>query len=152
MITLPWLLTIVLPASLLIAACTGEAAVPDAPPREDTTYFPAWSTDGQYLAYSSNRTGNWELYRLHVADDREEQLTNDGATDLGVSWHPDGRRLAFWSDRTRRAQLHELDLQDLRTRVLLESDANDRWPAWSPDGRELAFVSDRAGQSDVYVC
>ena len=120
-------------------------------PREDTTYFPAWSSDGTSLAYSSNRTGDWEIYRRRMPDGAEQRLTFDSGTDLGVSWHPSGERVAFWSNRTTKAQLHELDLSNLRVRVISASKSNDRWPAWSPDGRELAFVSDRAGQNDVYV-
>lgn len=135
----------------LMCSGAGGSAADGAPPREDTTYFPSWSADGEFLAYSSNRTGDWEIYRLRVKDSSEERLTFDAGTDLGVSWHPRGSRLAFWSNRSGKGQLYELDVQSRTARQVASSESNDRWPAWSPDGRELAFVSDRAGQNDVFV-
>lgn len=58
---------------------------------------PAWSPDGRFLLFASDRTGIFDLYALEVATGAVRQVTNveSGAFQPAVS--PDGRTLAFVS-------------------------------------------------------
>jgi tricorn protease len=58
----------------------------------------AWSPDGQWLAYFSDATGEYELYVMQ-SDGRGEtkQLTRDGTTfPSGPTWSPDSKQNAFY--------------------------------------------------------
>lgn len=56
---------------------------------------PAWSPDGKFLAFTSERTGKSNLFVLRVAGGEAEQLT-DVKSGVGVfAWSPDGRQIAF---------------------------------------------------------
>ena len=52
----------------------------------------AWSPDGQHLAFSSTRTGAWEVFIIEIATRALTQLTSieDGVGSAAPDWSPDG--------------------------------------------------------------
>jgi tricorn protease len=102
--------------------------------------FPAWSPDGKYVAYLSDRSGEYELYmRLSNGEGQEERITNDGKVyRYHPVWSPDSRKLAF-SDKTGR-----LFFVDTGGKVPKEVDKDDyesiRSYSWSPDSRWLTYA------------
>jgi DNA-binding winged helix-turn-helix (wHTH) protein/Tol biopolymer transport system component len=55
------------------------------------------SPDGRWMAYESNRTGRYEVYRRPVADGLEQQVSTEGAG--APSWSSDGRYIYFTSSK-----------------------------------------------------
>lgn len=53
---------------------------------------PAWSPDGRYLLFESNRSGNFEIYRYRISDGTLDRLTHHPARDLAPAWQPLFRR------------------------------------------------------------
>lgn len=61
---------------------------------------PAWSPDGALLFFMSrDRHGNWEIYRLSVADGAVTRMTTSNSNDVLPAVSPDGTQVAFLSDR-----------------------------------------------------
>jgi len=58
---------------------------------------PAASPDGQRIAFSSNRSGYWDLYLLDLISGEVTQLTHTPEYDAWPSWSPDGQWLAYES-------------------------------------------------------
>jgi Tol biopolymer transport system component len=56
---------------------------------------PAFSPDGNWLSYISNRTGSAEIYLKSLLDGHEVALTHLGARINSYSWSPDSRKIAF---------------------------------------------------------
>lgn len=58
---------------------------------------PAWSPDGQWIAYFSDATGEYELYVTQSDGKGEDrQLTEDGTTfRYSPTWSPDSKYLTF---------------------------------------------------------
>jgi uncharacterized protein YraI len=56
-------------------------------------------TLGSQLLFSSNRSGNWEVYRVQADGSDLVQLTNHPGFDGPAAFSPDGRRIAFVSNR-----------------------------------------------------
>jgi len=109
------------------------------------------SPDGEWLAFDSNRRGNFDIYRLHLPDGQLDQLTDDPTDDFIPSWSPDGEEIAFYSFRHGTRDLFVMRA-DGSSEVRLTSDsAQDRYPNWSPDGNSLAFYSDRSGIQAPWV-
>jgi Tol biopolymer transport system component len=104
----------------------------------------AWSPDGQELAFTSNRSGNEEIWAV---DPRQEgaaprQLTDDGAGDWVPAYYPDGSRIAFVSDRTGEPEIWSMarDGTDLRNLTNHPQHFDGNWSlSWSPDGSTLAY-------------
>jgi len=66
---------------------------------DSTDSYPAWSSDGQYLAFSSQqRHGNWEIYLLKVADQQILRLTNRVGTDTTPVFGPCGQEIYLRTD------------------------------------------------------
>ena len=62
--------------------------------------YPAWSPDGQMLAYESNQAGNWDIWVVQPGSSQPVNRTVDYAgVDRGFAWSPDGSQIAFLSDR-----------------------------------------------------
>jgi Tol biopolymer transport system component/DNA-binding winged helix-turn-helix (wHTH) protein len=99
--------------------------------------FPAISPDGAYMAYSSNRGGDFEIYVMQLAPGgREIQITSDGGRNFQPAWSPDGQFIVYHSQK--RGGLWLMPAMGGVTRRLTEFGSK---PAWSPDGQQIAFQS-----------
>lgn len=56
---------------------------------------PTWSPDGRYVAFTSDRSGKANLYRMRVDGGEAEQLTEVKSGVGTFAWSPDGSQIAF---------------------------------------------------------
>jgi tol-pal system beta propeller repeat protein TolB len=109
---------------------------------------PAFSPDGQRIAFVSARNGNMDIYSMNSDGSDLKQLTDDPARDLSPAWSPDNMRLAFVSERRGGADIFLMNA-DGSSPVRLTTNGHN--PAWSPDGQQIAFVSTRDGNAEIYL-
>ena len=114
--------------------------------------YPAWSSDGARIVFSSNRTNSSEMYQKTVGIKAGRETLLYGSR--GSFRHPmdssrDGRYLLY---RTGFPDLWALQLDGLReVSVIPAGLAEIRWPQFSPDGRWIAFQSNASGRNEIYV-
>ncbi|MCI0567204.1 MAG: hypothetical protein L0Z52_03320, partial [Acidobacteria bacterium] len=126
--------------------------------------WPTWSPDGSVLAFSSNRSGNYEIYVRRVEGGQDVNITNDPADDYQPAFSPDGQSVAFVSSRSSRTGMVRIGSNyglEFRTfggdlwivpslggqaRRLAE---NANFPAWHPDGARLVYVSGPEGHRSI---
>ena len=77
-------------------------------------YNAAFSADGQWIVFTSHRSGFADIYRVHQDGTGFERLTNDPAFDDQGVLSPDGKSLAFVSSRSGQADIWILDLATRR--------------------------------------
>jgi len=61
--------------------------------------YPRFSPDGKWIAFSSNRYGNYDVFVVPAAGGAAKQLTWHSANDTVVGWTPDSKRVIFQSPR-----------------------------------------------------
>jgi len=111
---------------------------------------PAWSPDGQNLAYVSFEGGASAVYVQRLSSGERTRVSARSGINGAPAWSPDGRRLALTLSRDENLDIYILDLgTQTLTRVTTDSSI-DTEPEWAPDGRSLYFTSDRAGSAQVY--
>ncbi|MBI5837444.1 MAG: PD40 domain-containing protein [Candidatus Eisenbacteria bacterium] len=113
---------------------------------------PQWSPDGKWIAYFSDRSGEYEIH-VCGSDGKtpDRQVTRGGGTfRYSLSWSPDSKKLAF-SDKTRTlfwcdvtsGEIHKVDQGGFSE--LLDY-------SWAPDSRWIAYGKDGANQlSRIWV-
>ena len=109
------------------------------------------TADQRSLLLSSDRAGNFDVWRLPTTGGEMTRLTVEPTFDWGPSESPDGTEIAFHSFRSRDRDIWVMPAQGGPARVLAPHPGMDEQPSWSPDGREIAFSSHRGGHKDVCV-
>ena len=115
---------------------------------------PAWSPDGERIAFDSRRDANdgtREIYVMNADGSGVTRLTNNSADDGYSAWSPDGNRIAFVSDRDGDWEIYVMNADGSGVTRLTNNSAFDLEPAWSPDGNRIALRSQRDGNYEIYV-
>src|SRR6266446_10815351 len=61
--------------------------------------YPRFSPDGKWIAFSSDRNGNYDVFVAPAAGGKVKQLTFHTGNDEVVGWSPDGKRVIFRATR-----------------------------------------------------
>jgi Tol biopolymer transport system component/C-terminal processing protease CtpA/Prc len=103
--------------------------------------YPLFSPDGNWIAFSSKRNGNWDIHVIPADGGGARQLTWHSGTEVPYGWSPDGKYLLFSSKRdTPNYSLYALDVNSGRDRLLTEDYAAINNPNYSPDGQQVVFA------------
>lgn len=111
---------------------------------------PAWSPDGQRLAYVSFEAKKPIVYVHTLATGQRQVVANFKGSNSAPTWSPDGSQLAVVLTKDGQSQLYVLNADGSGVRRLASSAGIDTEPAWSPDGQWIYFTSDRGGSPQIY--
>ena len=109
------------------------------------------SRDGRWIAFDSNRSGNYDIYRMPRTGGRADRLTTDSHDDFMPSWSPDGQSIAFYSFRTGNRDIFVMSAEGKDVQQLTNDPSHERYPAWSPDGQSVVFNSDKGGRPQLFI-
>ena len=113
---------------------------------------PAWSADGQWLAYVSFENRRSSVYVQQVRTGERRQVAARAGINGAPAWSPDGRKLALTlGGSSGNPDIYILDLYSQQLTRITDDPSIDTEPAWSPDGQSLYFTSDRAGGPQIYM-
>ncbi|WP_163567381.1 DUF11 domain-containing protein [Fodinicola feengrottensis] len=142
--------------SLTYAADAGSAPVKLS---TDTSSYrhPVLSPDGKRIAFSSNRSGQFNIWVVNIDGSGLMRITT-GSNDDWPAWSPNGQNIAFSSTRTDAAgDIYVTPAAGGATTRLTSSAGIDIQPAYSPDGTRIAFATTRfrggatSGPTDVAI-
>ena len=115
----------------------------------------SWAPDGNRFAYSSDRSGPFDIYvKDAVGGGAEKPLIENANWKYPESWSQDGRWLLYREiDPKTKGDLWIWPMAGTAGKATpyLTTPADEREPDFSPDGRFVAYVSDESGEAQVYV-
>ncbi|EJC6791758.1 Tol-Pal system protein TolB [Vibrio parahaemolyticus] len=111
---------------------------------------PAWSPDGQKLAYVSFQNGQAEIFIMNIYTGEREKITSYPRHNGAPRFSPDGNKLALVLSKTGTLQVYTFDLKTRKLTQITRSRSNNTEPFWHPDGKSLIFTSDRGGKPQIY--
>jgi Tol biopolymer transport system component len=99
----------------------------------------AWSPDGQWLVFASERDGNWNLYVVEAAGGPAQPLTDAPGDERDPIWSPDGQSIAFAYNQGAGWDIYTLPVATTDIRVVSSSEwsqitntpGDERYPVWS---------------------
>jgi dipeptidyl aminopeptidase/acylaminoacyl peptidase len=109
------------------------------------------SPDGLFVAFSWNRTGNWEIYQMRLDQtEAPRQISSGPGAKLVPRYSPDGARLSYVVDLDG-SECYDIWVCDLQSgeaaNLTPETDYTIQPKVnWSPDGSRLAFISNQSGR------
>jgi CHAT domain-containing protein/Tol biopolymer transport system component len=125
----------------------------------DVDLSPRISMDGQWMAYVSRTSGNFDIWIQNTSGGRARQLTTHKADDYYPAWDPKGKAIYFVSQRSDAAgDIWRQKLRNVEGQLLAKGEPEritdylgfDGYPSISPDGKKVAFVSDRSGREEIW--
>lgn len=111
---------------------------------------PAWSPNGQQLAYVSFESRKPVIFVHDVATGKRRLVANFKGSNSAPAWSPDGKTLAVTLTRDGGSQLYALDVASGDAKRLAMSPSIDTEPTYTVDGKFIYFVSDRGGAPQIY--
>ncbi len=105
--------------------------------------FATWSNDSKRIAYTSERSGRYQIFEYDFASETEEQITKLG-NDISPVYSSDGAYIAFIRN-AREIWVYDTQKKQERKLAQVYSDLppiNDKRSfAWSPDNKWIAFLT-----------
>ncbi len=115
---------------------------------------PAFSSDGQWVAFKREYEGRREIWTVSVSGGLPERFS-EGPSDLHPAFSPDATQLAYVSERSGASHIWVAPVSKGRRmgspRQIASRDATVGLPVWSPDGRQIAYVGGRPGGQDIWI-
>ncbi len=107
---------------------------------------PVWSPNGRWIAFSSNRDGNYDVFVIPAKGGEARQITFHSAGDYVTDWSPDGDWLLFTSSRHFPGPfLLEVNVDTGAERRVLWDQTSLQDARYSPDGKKVAIVRGPSG-------
>jgi len=117
---------------------------------EKIAIFPSWSSDGNYLAYTSYVRNKPDIVIREVNGGKERVIEREGI-NLAPAWHPAKYMLAATLSFSGNQEIYLLTGEGKIIKRITNNWASDLSPTWAPEGDKIAYVSNRSGSPQIYI-
>lgn len=112
--------------------------------------YPQWSPDGKWIAYISDKSGEFNIWLRDAVSGEEKMLTKDLKTYIfGLKWAPNSQYI-LWSEK--RNTLNLTEVATGKTEIVANS-GNGPINAynWSQDSRYITYVEPAKEMNDIII-
>ena len=100
---------------------------------------PIWSPDGKWVAFASDREGNWDIFAVPVDGGATTRLTYSSNTEIPSSWVGDKITMDAAYEKAA-SGIYTLDVTNLRMGEVFYTNFRLDTPVFSADGKKIAFT------------
>jgi TolB protein len=118
--------------------------------KRSITSFPAWSSNGRHLAFTSYDRGPVQIIIKDLKTMAESRVRYKGV-QISPAWVPNRFELTATLSRGGDQEIYLLTGKGKMIKRLTNSRGIDVDATWSPDGKKIAFVSKRSGRPQIYI-
>ncbi|MFN0104960.1 MAG: protein kinase domain-containing protein [Bryobacteraceae bacterium] len=113
---------------------------------------PNYSPDGRRIAFSSNRTGDFQIWACNGDGANLVQLTNVPSSQIGgrPRWSPDGKFISFHVRVDGKSDIYTVSEEGGASQRLTKDSVENAGASWSRDGSVIYFGSNRTGRFQIY--
>ncbi|WP_462169637.1 Tol-Pal system beta propeller repeat protein TolB [Pseudoalteromonas xiamenensis] len=113
---------------------------------------PAWSPDGQKLAYVTFENRQSQIYIQDLYTGKRQLIASYPGINGAPQFSPDGKQLllVLSKDGDGATEIYLLDLATKQERRLTRHRSIDTEPTWHPNGKDVVFTSERGGNAQIY--
>ena len=120
---------------------------------------PAWSPDGNWIAYTSDHDGDeqWDIFLVSPKTGEVTNLTTSPeSAEVEPAWSPDSKQLAY-ATKPKTGASYEIEMVDIATRHVTRltkdtpKELSNSGPIFSHDGKFVAYTQSHAGGKDSNI-
>ncbi len=111
---------------------------------------PVYSPAGDWVAFTSNRDGNLDLWKVSTSTGSVVRITEHAAEDWDPAFTADGRQVLWSSNRTGRFEVWMAEADGSNPRQVSHDGASAQNPTATPDGSWIVYTSARPDRPGVY--
>ncbi len=104
--------------------------------------MPAFSPDGKFIAFSSNRFGSYDCFIIPTQGGKAKRLTFDSGSDMVCGWSPDSKSVLFSSNRglgyPSFSNLYSVSIEGGQPVRITFDEGKDG--AFHPNGKQVAYT------------
>jgi len=118
-----------------------EGGTPKLVTNQGPSYLHGWSADDEYLIYTAERNGQYDIYQIPAAGGEEVQLTDQPTLDDGSEYSPGGESIYFNSVRTGTMEIWKMKPDGSDQEQITSDEYNNWFPHISPDGKWMVYLA-----------
>jgi TolB protein len=111
-----------------------------APSRAPSNANPAYSPDGEWVAFDSAREGHRDIHVVRARGGAPRRVSHDPGDETRPAWNADGSRILFWSDAGGTPALRSVPFAGGASEPFAFGAFGAVVPRWSPGGARAAWV------------
>jgi len=111
---------------------------------------PRYSSDGEWVIFSSDRSGNLDLWKVSTRDGSVHRLTNHPAEDWDPTFSGDGKRIFWSSNRTGHFEVWTALADGSEARQLTNDGVEAENPSATQNGAWIVFVSANEAKAGIW--
>jgi serine/threonine protein kinase/roadblock/LC7 domain-containing protein len=102
---------------------------------------PVYSPDGQSILFSSNRSGNLDLWQMNLGTGSVRKITDDAAEDWDPAYTPDGKKIVWSSGRSGNLEIWMANADGSEAHQVSHDGVDAENPTATADGQWILYNS-----------
>jgi serine/threonine protein kinase/Tol biopolymer transport system component len=114
--------------------------------------YPVVSPDGNWIAFQSERDGDFDIYIMPASGGAAVKLTSNNYVDRLPGWSPDSAWLVYSADvrSDENYDIYRIPRAGGTAEAIYSSTERKSHPRYSPDGRYIVFTSGAANDASTW--